>query len=529
MTFGSINFKQQIKEIAIADGFYLSENRKGVVVLLKDKKPIGIFTERDVVKTIYEGVPLTEKAVKYALKSLITVKENRALLFALNIMVDNNIRRIVVTDRLGNFKGIVNQEDLVRYLEKDIAKEELKVFQIFASFRNLITVKETATIKEAMAAMVKHNISSVIITNQNNHATGIITERDILKLTHNKVPLNKKIAAYASTPIYSVKLDSDLKDVVNLINTKNIRRVVIEDNKGKPVGIVTERDILRNIEGSYSRFLESRLKSAKDILNLLPEVIIDVVPVGKEWLIQWCNEKAREEFGENLIDSTINALIPKDHWTNIYHELTKTNKIQKNQIKIDERYYEISGYLLKSSETSAIQLILKDITFQVKLSIRDHLTNLYNRRYMEEFLKNELEASRRYQYSFSIVMIDLDDFKKINDTYGHEAGDEVLKSVAEIMRNNMRKADVIGRYGGEEFIVMMPKTTKENAGKCMEKIRRFINSRLFNFNGKDVHITASFGIASYPEDSLDIQDLLAISDIRLYRAKRLGKNRIELE
>ncbi|GAB4440257.1 MAG: hypothetical protein OHK0040_11730 [bacterium] len=542
MSFSAITGKLAIKDITVHDGFFVNEdatlkesidrmnkNGKGVVVLLKGKKPIGIFTERDVVRTLYNGISMREKTVDYAQKTIITVKENRNLLFALNIMIDNNIRRIVVVDGKGNFKGIVNQEDLIKYLEKDLSKENLKVFHIFASFRNLITVKENASLKETMGAMVKNNISSVIVVNKREVSQGIITERDILKLSAKRIDLKEPVLKYMSSPVYAVKLDSDLKDVIKLLNTKGIRRVVIEDNSGKPVGIITERDILRNIEGSYSKFLEDRLKSAKDMLNFLPEAIIDVVSVGREKVIQWCNTKAREEFGDNLIDKTITSLIPKEHWLTIYEQLSRNNRIEKNQIKIDDKYFEISGYFLKYLDKSAMQLILKDITFQVKLSIRDHLTNLYNRRYMEEFLKNELEASRRYNYAFSVVMIDLDDFKKINDTYGHEAGDEVLRAVSEIMRLNMRKADVIGRYGGEEFLIMMPKTAKKNAFSCMEKIKNLINARVFRFNGKDVRITASFGIASYPEDSSDIQDLLAISDIRLYRAKRQGKNRIEVE
>jgi len=542
MPFSAISSKMAIKNIVYHDGFFLNstatleeailkmnENGKGVVVLLKGKKPVGVFTERDVVKTLYNDIPLKEKAIKHTSKSIITVNEQRNLIFALNIMIDNNIRRLVVVDGDGNFKGVLNQEDLVKYLEKDLAKENLKVFHIFASFRNLVIVKKNASLKDTMGAMVKNNISSVIITNSKNLAVGIITERDILKLSAQKVNLNEKAAKFMSTPVYSVKLDNDLKDVIELLNTKNIRRVIIEDNEGKPVGIITERDILRNIEGSYSRFLEDRLKSAKDILNFLPEVIIDVVSVEDDDVIQWCNAKAKEEFGDNLIDKSITYLIPKEQWNRFYSQLKKNNRIEKNQIKIGEKYFETSGYFLKSFDINAVQLILKNITFQVKLSIKDHLTNLYNRRYMEEFLKNELEASKRYNYAFSVVMVDLDDFKKINDTYGHDSGDEVLKAVAEIMRANMRKADVICRYGGEEFLILMPKTPKENACKCMEKIKKMIEQKKFVFNGSMVQITASFGISSYPEDSSDIQDLLVLSDIRLYRAKRQGKNCIECE
>lgn len=542
MPFNNLSTNLSIKNLTVSDGFYLKHdatlreaielmnlNGKGVVVLLKDKKPIGIFTERDVVRILYESVPLEERAINYAHANIITVKENRSLLFALNIMIDNNIRRVVVVNRRGHFTGIVNQEDLIKFLEKDLSKENLKVFHIFASFRNLITLPPDGTIRDAIATMVKNNISSVVIVDKNKTKTGIITERDIIKLSTKNVVLDEPLSKYMSTPVYSVKLDTDLREVIKLLNSKGIRRVLIEDNRGIPVGIINERDILRNLEGSYSKFLEDRLKSAKDMLNFLPEAIIDVVPVGREKVIQWCNTKAKEEFGDNLIDKEITSLIQKEQWEYIYRQLLKNKFVEKVQLNIGDKYYDISGYFLKTSPNSPIQLILKDVTLQVKLSLRDHLTNLYNRRYMEEFFKNELESSRRYNYPFSIVMLDLDDFKKINDTYGHSAGDAVLKGTAEIMRTNMRKADVIGRYGGEEFIIIMPKTTKSNALICMEKIRNLINSKTYNFNHKKIKVSASIGIATCPEDGTDIQDLLTIADIRLYRAKRLGKNRIEIE
>lgn len=168
------------------------------------------------------------------------------------------------------------------------------MFHIFASFRNLITVNKDASLKETLGVMVKNNISSVIVTNNHCQSVGIITERDILRLSAKNIDLKEKVSKCMATPVYAVKLDSELKEVINLFNTKGIRRVVIEDSSNRPVGIITERDILRKIDGSYSKFLEDRLKSAKDILNMLPEAIIGVVNLENETVIQWCNTKAKK-------------------------------------------------------------------------------------------------------------------------------------------------------------------------------------------------------------------------------------------
>jgi diguanylate cyclase (GGDEF)-like protein len=159
------------------------------------------------------------------------------------------------------------------------------------------------------------------------------------------------------------------------------------------------------------------------------------------------------------------------------------------------------------------------------LSMRDPLTGLFNRRVMEEML--EIEACRRELSSFSLLILDLDDFKKINDTYGHAAGDEVLKWVATVMRQNFRKHDIIARYGGEEFAVLLPSTSAQTATEIGERLRKRIEGGVFAFDGKAVSITASIGIAHRPvDDSCCVREMMQKADHALYRAKNSGKNRI---
>lgn len=159
------------------------------------------------------------------------------------------------------------------------------------------------------------------------------------------------------------------------------------------------------------------------------------------------------------------------------------------------------------------------------LSMRDPLTGLFNRRVMEEML--EIETCRRELSSFSLLILDLDDFKKVNDTYGHAAGDEVLKWVATVMRQNFRKHDIIARYGGEEFAVLLPSTSAQTAIDIGERLRKRIEGGVFSFDGKAVRITASIGISHRPvENTCGVRDMMQKADHALYRAKNSGKNRI---
>ncbi len=158
------------------------------------------------------------------------------------------------------------------------------------------------------------------------------------------------------------------------------------------------------------------------------------------------------------------------------------------------------------------------------LAITDGLTGLYTRRYFFERFDEELERSRRHGFKFSFLMIDIDDFKKCNDTYGHLVGDVVLKETAHIAKGSTREIDLVGRYGGEEFSIILPETDRTGALLVAERIRRKIEENVFKAYDEKLKITASIGLAVYPEDAQEIQNLTEKADRALYKAKDSGKN-----
>jgi diguanylate cyclase (GGDEF)-like protein len=165
-----------------------------------------------------------------------------------------------------------------------------------------------------------------------------------------------------------------------------------------------------------------------------------------------------------------------------------------------------------------------------ELSITDSLTGIFNRRYFEERFFEELHRSERHNLSFSLAMLDIDDFKLFNDTEGHLAGDEILKSVANITKECLRISDVLARFGGEEFIIIMPQTEKNEAFAVAERIRQSIREqsirRWNGFPGKC--ITTSIGVATFPSDGTDRKELIRNADKALYKAKMEGKDKTVL-
>lgn len=159
-----------------------------------------------------------------------------------------------------------------------------------------------------------------------------------------------------------------------------------------------------------------------------------------------------------------------------------------------------------------------------RLSVTDSLTGLYVRRYFFERFGEEIERSKSYGFTFAFLMIDIDDFKKCNDTYGHLVGDVVLKDVARIMKENVREIDLVARYGGEEFAVVLPETELEGARHAAERIRKRIEEHVFKAYDEKVRVTISGGIALYPDAGDGAMELVEKADQALYKAKRSGKN-----
>lgn len=163
-----------------------------------------------------------------------------------------------------------------------------------------------------------------------------------------------------------------------------------------------------------------------------------------------------------------------------------------------------------------------------QLAHTDTLTNMPNRRALEEWATRQISGAARYGFPFWVAVADLDHFKRVNDTHGHEAGDTVLKKFAEILKAHSRKSDICGRLGGEEFLFALTHTNAENARMVIDRIRTEFEETKFNFDAANLPVTASFGVAGFAgKQAPDFIHLIAQADAALYSAKRLGRNRVE--
>ena len=293
------------------------------------------------------------------------------------------------------------------------------------------------------------------------------------------------------------RIERDTRSIFNPEIYKRIQDLIIEREKELEFERAKVRERLKVVIKSIVDSLNSLGESENSIVDSLHQHV-----TGIESIIQLDNI---EEITEKLtqLSKDLRRTINK-----VKREIGKTKQeLEKTQKSLEELKTELEKYREKS--------------------IIDELTQVLNRRGIMEILQREFARSKRFNTPLSVGIVDLDDFKKINDTYGHLIGDKVLKTVASIIKNNLRITDAVGRYGGEEFLIVLPDTDSEAAEIAAEKLRKAVEKKVFKYKDETFKVTISIGIAQRKETDT-LESLLQRADEALYLSKKSGKNRITI-
>lgn len=350
----------------------------------------------------------------------------------------------------------------------------------------------------------------------------IKTQYDKLKETNHKLEetnsrLTNSIAEFYTLQQISEAIGSifDINELLKFVNDVilgvmgvNYSTIVLFDHKKNRLKVhftnVKEKEDLAILSDNINcKFLLDILDSEKTLLEN------DVVPEKYEFI--------KDRVIGSFICIPLSSKSRKFGLLIIEHKYKNT--FTKENLRLVTTICKSVSMAIENAELYASMQVLATI---------DGLTGVFNRVYFNQKFESEFNLAKELNYELTLVILDIDHFKKFNDTYGHLFGDVVLKSVAQTVKNILRSTDTIARFGGEEFVIILPRTSIKTAYEKVELLRRKIAENIVTDNLVSASVTASFGIASFPETSKNLNEIIKDADDALYRAKDNGRNRIEV-
>ena len=437
-----------------------------------------------------------------AVKTIVSIEIERPLKEAIQKMASSNHRNIVVIENLSNNHKIfylLTISDLIEYklcnIDENVLLKELKLekAKVLNKDLNILNVLNEVDSTDKYMVIV-----------ESNELIGILSYSDIINNIDPKILMKKQTIAtlilqYKATTTYE---NTSTIQAIRLMKDNNSDSIIILDDSLKAIGIFTTKDFINLIHQN------SDLNNPISIYMTSP-----VNTLSENSTISEAIDFIRDKHFKRIVvtndnDEITGILTQKELLRIIYNKWIDFIKEEGNRIsKINE------------------ELLSKTTKLEEKASF-DFLTKLYNRRKFNSFLEYEISKANRYKdQHLSLLLVDIDYFKNVNDTYGHLVGDNILQEISKILTICSRDTDIVARWGGEEFVLMLPQTNIEQAYLVAQKLRATIEKHKFD----DVkHVTCSIGVGQFHQNE-DKDTLFKRIDVALYKAKNNGRNKVEME
>ncbi|WP_114418366.1 EAL domain-containing protein [Marinospirillum perlucidum] len=529
------------------------------ILVMQQDEILGIWSEGDTRRLDFGRSDLLTTPISELMSSPVFSIEYDALLSqAASLMKTKQVRRILVLDQAGKPLGMLTQSDIVRHQG---VENYLLMRSVGSSVHGApLRLYSSLTLAEAVGRLREAGKEAAIVERGRGRAPGIITERDLVAFLaeeHSVTTLDELV----HNDLFCVPQNMGLLKAVDLLREKGFRHLgVLEcDDQGNPLnqlcGLLSFNDILASIEYEYVNQLRAAIEARDKALKastehlLLAQKVIEtsldgIVITSPEGVIQAVNPSFTTLTGysaEEAIGQTPALLSSGMHSKDFYQEMWQSLKKQGywqgeiwNRRKNGEIYAEwLTITAIRGPDQQILQFaaIFSDITDRKhkeerihSLAYYDELTGLANRRLLIDRLELSLGAAKRHKHKMGILFLDLDLFKRINDTLGHQAGDEVLKEVARRLEANINEGDSVARLGGDEFTILVPEveTLHELEAEASRLIAAVTEPLTVLENS--LVVSTSIGISIYPDDGDTAENLLKHADTAMYRAKDSGRN-----
>lgn len=406
-----------------------ADNHRSIVVV--NQSVYYIITTQDMIGLKIEGIDFNTPLSQVNLKQMPRLGRESNVINALNL-TDEIDEYICVCNEDETLFGLVTNSDIIASVDPQVILDTLQIGTLFDKKYGFKSFESDATMREVFEYM-KDSLSDCVIIQNGGVPVGILTSKDLLRMINKDNCQAMSVSEEMSSPIETLNSKASISDALNFLKERNYKRIVVVDDTGYIIGIVTQKDLISRTYLRWSKLVHEHFHQFEELTHILQ---------------------------------------------------------QKNQ-------------------------------HLAQLATKDALTDVHNRHMFVELFAKELAIAKRNHTKLALLMVDLDYFKQINDTHGHNIGDYVLKHFAQMVTTSIREADLFARWGGEEFVLLLRDTSCEEAFGVAEKIRTLLETSRFDEVGQ---VTCSIGITEvYADDTL----LSAIdrADGALYAAKDEGRNR----
>ncbi len=534
----------------------MSEARVSSILVVDGDMVLGIWTERDALRVDFEDPAAFTRPVREVMNAPVRTVDATLGLQELTVRFrEEHVRHYLVTDASGNRCGIVSQTDVV--LNQGI-EHYLRLRSVDSVVRSgLQSLPETASLAQ-MAALMRQAATDAVVVSYSDGSWGILTERDVVRLVAQQCG-NEAVGGLASRPLLTVDQRTSLYRVRTMLDEGKLRHIGVLDDRGTLTGVVSFSDILSGMELVYVQELQHALRDRDEALNVsqrnlhLAEKVIEsslegimvtdahavIVSVNPAFT-RLTGYSAAEVVGETpailssgrhdkaFYDAMWDALRQTGYWQGEVWNRRKSGEVFPELLTIaaiKDRDGRLTHYAALFSDITE----MKENEERIRhLAYYDVLTGLPNRRLLEDRLRVALAHAHRNRRQLAVLFIDLDRFKRINDSLGHEIGDRLLVAIAHRLRDALREDDTVARMGGDEFVAVL--SDIENPDHAVQIARRLIDAlmRPVRVDGHELVVTTSIGISIYPDDSDSAPALVKNADIAMYRAKDSGRNSFQL-